>query len=153
MARLSERGRLHRLVLAIQATPDRERALALVNAELGRRIPSLVGPGVRAALDADVLERVRGMKLERNRVTADDLWAALAVFWMVFLTALPAALPFLVVPDARIAMRVSNAILIGLLVYVGHRWASVTGASEWRTGLFMAVLGVTLVLLAIGLGG
>ena len=129
MARLSERGRLHRLLLAIKAAPDREHALALVNAELDERIPSVVRPEVRAALDAEVLERVRGMTLEKNRVTADDLWAALAVFWLVFLTALPAALPFLLVADATLAMRVSNAILIGLLFLVGYRWAGFTGAS------------------------
>ena len=153
MARLSERGRLHRLAKSIQAAPGREQALALINAELDDRLPAVVRPEVRAALDEHVLEQVRGMKLERNRVTAADLWAALAVFWLVFLTALPAALPFLLIRDATIAMRASNAILIGLLFYVGWRWAGYTGASPWRTGLFMALLGVALVLVAIPLGG
>jgi hypothetical protein len=104
-------------------------------------------------LDEHLLERVREMKLERNRVTAADLWAALAVFWLVFLTALPAALPFLVIRDPQLAMRSSNAILVGLLFYVGWRWAGYTGAGRWRTGLFMALLGVALVLVAIALGG
>ena len=89
----------------------------------------------------------------RRGSTADDAWAGLAVFWLVFLTALPAVLPFLVLRDARIAMRVSNAMLIGLLFYVGWRWATYTGASRWRTGLFMALLGVALVAVAIALGG
>jgi VIT1/CCC1 family predicted Fe2+/Mn2+ transporter len=153
MARLSERGRIHRLVRAIQAAPDREQALALVEAELDERLPAVVRPEVRAALDEHVLERVRAMKLARNRVTAADLWAALAVFWLVFLTALPAVVPFLVIRDPQIAMRSSNAILIGLLFYVGWRWAGYTGASPWRTGLFMALIGVALVIVAIALGG
>jgi hypothetical protein len=50
-------------------------------------------------------------------------------------------------------MRVSNAVLIGLLFYVGWRWARYTGARPFHTGLFMAVLGVALVLVAIALGG
>jgi VIT1/CCC1 family predicted Fe2+/Mn2+ transporter len=153
MARLSERGRLHRLVKAIQAAPGREQALALVDAELDERLPAIVRPEVRAALDTHVLERVHELKLERNRVTAADLLAALAVFWLVFLTALPAVLPFLVIRDATIAMRTSNAMLIGLLFYVGWLWAGYTGASPWRTGLFMALLGVVLVVVAIALGG
>ena len=153
IARLSERGRLHRLVKAIQAAPGRDQALALVDQELDERLPEVVPPELRAALDAHVLERVRGMKLERNRLTAADLWAALAVFWLVFLTALPAVLPFLVIRDATIAMRTSNAVLIGLLFTVGWRWAGYTGAGPWRTGLFMALLGVALVLVAIALGG
>jgi hypothetical protein len=153
MARLSERGRLHRLVRSIQTEPGRERALRLVDAELDERLPEIVQPEVRATLRAHVLERIREMKLGRNHVTAADLWAALAVLWLVFLTALPAAVPFLVLRDPQIAMRSSNAILIGLLFYVGWRWAGHTGASPWRTGLFMALLGVVLVVVAIALGG
>jgi VIT1/CCC1 family predicted Fe2+/Mn2+ transporter len=153
MGRLSERGRVHRLVRKIQAEPGREQALALVDRELDERIPAIVRKDVRLALDAEVLDRVREMKLERNRLTADDAWAGLAVFWLVFLTALPAVLPFLVLRDAQIAMRASNALLIGLLFYVGWRWAAYTGASRWGTALFVALLGVALVAVAIALGG
>ena len=153
IGRLSERGRTHHLLKAIQAAAGSDEALALIDRELDERLPSVVRPEVRAALDAHVLERVRVTKLERTRVTADDLWAGLAVFWLVFLTALPAVLPFFVIPDAHIAMRTSNATLIGLLFYVGWRWAGYTGAGRWRTALFMALLGVLLVIMAIALGG
>ena len=153
MARLSERGRVYRLMRSIQAAPGREQAIALIEAELDERLPEIVRPEVRAALDLQVLERVRELKVERNRVTAADLVAALAVFWLVFLTALPAVLPFLVIRDATLAMRASNAVLIGLLFYVGWLWGGYTGASPWRTGLFMALLGVVLVVVAIALGG
>jgi len=153
MGRLSERGRLHRLIRSIQAAPSSEHALALVDRELDDRIPKIVRPEIRASLDREVLERVRTMKPQPNRVTAPDLWAALAVFWLVFLTALPAVLPFLVLRDTQIALRTSNAVLIGLLFFVGWRWATYTGASPWRTGLFMVVLSVALVVVAIALGG
>ena len=153
MTRLSDRGRLHRLVREIKAAPGSEQALALIDRELDERLPAIVRPEVRAALDAHVLERVSELKLERNRLTADDAWAGLAVFWLVFLTALPAVLPFLVLRDAGVAMRVSNALLVGLIFSVGWWWATYTGASPWRTGLFMALLGVALVLVAIALGG
>ena len=153
IARLSERGRLHRLVKSIQTAPTSERALELVDQELDERLPAIVRPEVRAAVDAHVLERVRELKLERNRVTGADLWAALAVFWLVFLTALPAVAPFLLIPDPQIAMRTSNALLVGLLSYVGWRWAGYTGASPWRTAFFMALLSIALVLVAIALGG
>ena len=103
IARLSERGRVHRLARSIQAAPTGEQALELIGRELDQRLPSIVRRDARLALDTHVLERVRGMKLEPNRLTAEDFWAGLAVFWLVFLTALPAALPFLVIerPAAR----------------------------------------------------
>jgi hypothetical protein len=153
IARLSERGRLHRLVKSIQTAATSEQALALVDRELDARLPPVVRPEVRAALDAHVLERVREMEVPPNRVTAEDAWAGLAVFWLVFLTALPALLPFLVIRDPQLAMRASNALLIGLVSLVGWRWARHTGASPWRTALAMALLGVALVVVAIALGG
>ena len=153
IARLSERGRWHRLMRAIQGTPEREQALALVAREIDERVPGLVAREFRGALDAHVVEQIRGMTLEPNRVTARDLVAALAIFWLVFLTALPAVAPFLVIRDAQLAMRVSNAVLIGLVFYVGWRWAGYTGASPWRTGSLMAALGIGLVVIAIQLGG
>lgn len=61
--------------------------------------------------------------------------------------------PFLLLRDARLALRASNAVLIGLLFYVGWRWGAYTGASPLRTGLFMMSLGVALVVVAIALGG
>jgi|SRR5262245_3983595 len=153
MTRLTERGRLHRLVRAIQATPAREQAVAIVDRELRDRVPDIILPEFRAALDAHVIERIHELKLAPNRVTRADLSAAFAVFWLVFLTALPAVLPFLVIRDARLAMRASNAILIGVLFYVGWRWAGYTGGSRWRTALFIALMGVALVAVAIPLGG
>jgi len=153
LGRLSERGRLHRLMRSIQAAPSSEHALAIVERELDDRIPKVVRPEIRASLDRDVLERVQKMKLSPNRVTVPDLWAGLAVFWLVFLTALPAALPFLVFRDAQIALRASNAVLLGLLFLVGWRWAAYTGASPWGTGLFVTLLGTALVVVAIALGG
>jgi hypothetical protein len=153
MGRLSERGRVHRLVRAIQAAPSDPQARTLVARELDDRLPAAIAPAMRAALDQHVLERVREMKPERNRVTGDDLVAGLAVFWLVFLTALPAVVPFLLIQDPQLAMRASNAVLIALLFAVGWRWAGYTGAGRWRTALFMALLGVALVLVAIPLGG
>jgi len=153
MNRLSERGRLHRLVRSIQAARSGEEALALVGRELDDRLPAVVGAEVRELLDRDVLEQVRALELPRNRVSADDLCGALAVFWLVFLTALPAVAPFLLLRDAGIALRASNAVLVALLFYVGWRWGEHTGASRWRTGLFMLLLGAGLVLVAIALGG
>jgi VIT family len=151
--RLSERGRLHRLVQRLQSSSPTPQDRELVERELENRIPSMVSPQLRTALSQEVIERSRTVTLERNRVTADDAWAALAVFWLVFLTALPPVLPFLVIDQPHLAMRVSNAILIALLFFVGWRWAVYTGASRWGTSLTVTLLGVGLVVVAIRLGG
>jgi hypothetical protein len=153
MSRLSERGRVYRLVKSIQTAPSREHALALVASELDERIPVMVGPELRAALHDEVLDRLRAADGPPTRIGADDFRGAVAVFVLVFLTALPAVVPFLVLRDAQIALRASNAVLIALLFVAGWRWAGFTGASRWRTGISMVLLGVSLVAVAIALGG
>ena len=64
----------------------------------------------------------------------------LASFWLVFLASLPAAIPFLFMDDARQALRVSNAILVLLLFFVGYRWSRYTAGKPWLVGLcFLSV--------------
>ena len=78
---------------------------------------------------------------------------ALAACWVVFACSFPAVLPFLFLDDPRLALRVSNAILIGLLFFVGWRAARQTLAKPWLAGLAFMLVGVLLVALAIPLGG
>ncbi len=78
---------------------------------------------------------------------------ALASFWLVFLASLPAAIPFLFMDDARQALRVSNAILVLLLFFVGYHWSRYTLGKPWLVGLCFLIVGVALVAIAIALGG
>ena len=74
-------------------------------------------------------------------VTADDLRSAAVVFVLVVATALPPAVPFLLIADPVVALRVSNAVLVALLFVVGFYWARSIGGSGWRTGLVMMLSG------------
>ena len=78
-------------------------------------------------------------------------WSAAG--WLVFACSFPAVLPFLVIDDPRLALRVSNAILLGLLFFVGWRAARHTLARPWIAGIVFLLVGVLLVAVAIPLGG
>jgi VIT1/CCC1 family predicted Fe2+/Mn2+ transporter len=71
----------------------------------------------------------------------------------VSLTALPGVLPFLLLDDGYLALRVANLLQIVLLFFVGFRWARYTGANPWRAGILIVMLGVALVTVAVLLGG
>ena len=60
-----------------------------------------------------------------------DVTGAFASFWLVVLTSVPAAIPFLLIDDARFALRVSNAILLALLFVAGYGWARFTTGRPW----------------------
>ena len=88
-----------------------------------------------------------------NRVRREDLMGGLAAGWLVFACSFPAVLPFLFLDDPRLALRVSNAILLGLLFYMGWRAARHTLARPWIAGVVFLLVGVLLVAVAIPLGG
>jgi VIT1/CCC1 family predicted Fe2+/Mn2+ transporter len=86
-------------------------------------------------------------------VRREDLLGGLAAGWLVFACSFPAVLPFLFLDDPRLALRVSNAILLGLLFFVGWRAARHTLVRPWIAGIVFLLVGVLLVAVAIPLGG
>src|SRR5690606_22992486 len=105
--------------------------IAPVAAELDEILEPLVEPAERRALYTAISERVRDARPERFRIPAVDGWAAIGVFWLVFFSSIPAILPFLILSEPWLAMRVSNGLLLGLLFFLGYRWGRVTSASPW----------------------
>ncbi|MDM0079515.1 VIT1/CCC1 transporter family protein [Variovorax sp. J31P179] len=82
-----------------------------------------------------------------------DLVGGLGVFLLVFLSTFPPTLPFLFFSDLRSAMRASAAIAIVMLFLCGYEWGRYAGTPPWRAALLMVVLGVTIELIVIALGG
>jgi len=66
---------------------------------------------------------------------------------------IPASLPFMVVDDAYVALRLSNGLLLVMLFLVGYSWGRFANTSRWIAGLVFLVIGLLLVALAIALGG
>jgi len=88
-----------------------------------------------------------------TKVTGEDWFGALTSFVLVVVTSVPAAIPFLVIDDARLALRISNGILLALLFFSGYWWARYTLSKPWIAGLSFLAGGFVLVLAAIALGG
>jgi hypothetical protein len=82
-----------------------------------------------------------------------DWLGALGVFLLVFVSTLPVVVPFTVIKEARLALRISNGVAIAMLFLAGHRLGRYTGYQPWKMGLFLVLIGITMVGIAIGLGG
>ena len=82
-----------------------------------------------------------------------DIYGAVACFWLVFFSCLPASLPFLIFSRPHFALRVSNFLLIALLFVVGQKWAHYAGVNRFVAGSALVAIGLVLVGLAILLGG
>lgn len=148
-----DRGRLLRLGQRIRESRDDAAAQGLVAGELDPMFERLSSEQERRSFYAAIVSRVRAQEPHHTRVTREDLLGAAVCFWLVFFSSLPAAIPFFFIDDPWIALRVSNAVLLGLMFYAGYVWAKDTLARPWIAGFFFLLGGLGLVVVAIALGG
>ena len=135
------------------SAPDDAAALALVRDAL----EPTVGPHGRREDREQFYRSLHGIVAHDEPaaalVNADDLHGAVAVFVLVVASALPSAVPFFLIDDPQLALRVANTVQVAMLFVVGFYWARSIGANGWRTGLVMMLAGVLLVGIAVVLGG
>ena len=143
-----------RLVEAVQRAPDPEMALVLIQDRVEPELQELLCPEKAEAFSSSVLKHIVGAQIaERRILTKEDFYGALASFWLVFVSCLPATIPFLIFHEPQVALRVSNFLLIAGLFYVGQKWAAYAGKNRMAVGSAMVAVGLALVGVAILLGG
>jgi hypothetical protein len=152
VGQLFERGRLRRLGEAVRRAAPAD-AIKLVGDRLDELLADVTGEAERTALYRRIAENVRAKPTAANAVTKDDLLGAVTSFWLVVISSVPAAVPFLLFDDARLALRISNGILLALLFVTGYFWARHTLSKPWIVGLAFLLGGCALVAAAIALGG
>jgi hypothetical protein len=140
-------------IWTIRAAPDERAALDVVREEIEPRLEVLTGPENREFLCRAILEYLSHADVPPSGVTKEDLYGAVACFWLVFVSCLPAALPFFFLSDPTRALRVSNFLLIAMLFWVGQKWAQYAHTNRIVTGFVMMMIGLALVGVAIALGG
>jgi VIT1/CCC1 family predicted Fe2+/Mn2+ transporter len=151
MGCLAEKGHGIRVWRRFQRAKDPAAADRVIGSVLPPMIAEQLTPAAFEAMRADLArlpDPPSHPGLER-----DEWLAALSIFLWVFATTFPVAIPFLVMHDVHHAMRVSNAIAIGLLFLTGYAFGRSSEYKPWMTGIAMVVLGAILVGLTIRLGG
>ena len=148
---LSARGRDIRALQAARTAATDEEAY--------RIIADVLPPMVAATLGSAEYEKVR-QKLRvapappsRPWLSKADWLGGLGVFFWVFVTTFPVAVPFIFMSDVARAMRVSNGIAVAMLVVCGYVFGRITNYHPWLMGFAMVLLGSALVAATIALGG
>ena len=145
------RGRRARIFTELKRSGEAG-ALAIIAHELDPRLADLTEEE-RERLHRSVLAVAMRTPVERTRVDRDEIYGGLVCAALVFLTALPPVVPFMLIADPLRALRVSNGILVAMLFGLGYYWATHTNASRIGTGLAMMFVGLALVFAAMALGG
>jgi hypothetical protein len=151
MGCLAEKGRSLMMVRAVRRTNDPQQAQRLMAEALPPVIASVLEPGELEAM----YRRLQKLPEppERARLRADDWRGALGVFLLVFLSTCPVVIPFLFMTEAKFALRISNAIAVGMLFATGYAFGRISGGRPWVVGISMVILGAALVALTMAFGG
>ena len=144
MARFNERGRNAMKLRAVRKAADIRGAY--------RAIADALPPLLASVLPPEQLELMRQRLLqlpepERPRLTKRDGLGAVAICLLSFLSTFPIVIPFILISDARLALRLSNAVAIAMLFVCGYAFGHCAGR------LSMVAIGAALVGVAIALGG
>jgi VIT1/CCC1 family predicted Fe2+/Mn2+ transporter len=151
MARLNERGRAAMTLRAVHAAPDAAAAQQIIADAMPPLLASLLAPDQREAIRLK-LQQMRAPD-RHPRLTRDDWLGAIAVCLLSFCSTFPVVVPFLVIGDARLALRAANGVALAMLFGCGYAFGTYSGLRPWTTGLAMVGVGAALVAVAIALGG
>src|SRR6476620_12143563 len=151
MARLGERGHNALVGRAVRKAPTREQAHRIIEAEL----PPVFASIFRPAQLEEIRERISQMPASRSHpgLTGRDWQCAVGVFALVVAATFPVVIPFAVIDDVRVALRISNVLAVVSLFLCGFLFGKHAGLPPWLTGLVMVEIGRALVAIAIALGG
>lgn len=151
MSLLMERGDSTAALRQVQlsASPDD------ANKVFHEYLPPAVVAVMKPAQFEEIRQELKTLPAPPSRIPVfwRDIRAAIQIFFLVALSTFPCAIPFLLIQDVVLAMRISNGIALLLLFLTGFILGKRTGYNAWLLGLVVAVVGALLVLMTIALGG
>ena len=151
MGCLAEKGRGLLTLRAVRKAGDPQRAQQLIADALPPVVASVLQPAELEAMRQRMSELPEPP--DQARLGKDDWRAAVGVFFLVFLSTFPVAIPFLFMRNALLALRVSNGIAMAMLLVLGCAFGRITGRRPWVMGISMVCLGAILVGITMALGG
>ena len=143
LSTLAERGRNKSILRFIQTTNQNEIA--------DQFISDALPPVIASVTSAEQLEKIRQRLSQvpesslKVRITKSDLKTALGIFLLVFISTFPIAIPFIIVHDAKLALRISNLVAIVLMFICGWLLAQYGGYNKWIASIAMTLIGLALV--------
>jgi VIT1/CCC1 family predicted Fe2+/Mn2+ transporter len=124
-----------------------------------QHISDALPPLVASAIGTDGVEQIRNQLINvasitpKVRLTWGDFKKALALFLLIFISTFPVVVPFVLIHDPNVALRVSNLIAIVMMFLCGWSVAKYVGFNKWLMSFAMVSIGILLVGVTIVLGG
>ena len=148
---LARKSRSKTIYDAVQNPSQTDKAKSYISEEL----PS----ALVAAIGTDGLEKIRNKLAAMPhesidvRLNGGDVKQAIAIFFLIFISTFPVVIPFVLIDDTQLALRVSNVVAIVMMFFCGWEVAKYVGYNKWKMSLAIILIGIMLVAVTIALGG
>lgn len=153
LGQIFELGRRGLQIQQVKTAMGREEAMDRIREVFDSRVADVTTSEERDRLYDAIHRLVLRMTPPARRPTREGLLGALAVFVLVSATGLPVLLPALLIPDTRLALRITNGLLVICLFFTGYGMARAVRGRKILVGLCVSVVGLALVGVAKVLGG
>lgn len=145
-----ERHRVHRMVLELRAIQSDDAFRERVAAE----VPPLVAQAMTADSYGHIRRAVQDYRQARPAYWSRQEFASAGLICaLVFGSTFPLVLPFMLMQEPWLALRVSHAIAVAMLFILGWKLGRWSGASPLGSGALLGMGGVVLAVLCVALGG
>lgn len=150
---LIDRSKHARMITGVRSAPNKPEAEKFIRDNLESDLFEALDAGEQERALGVVYDGLIDAEVPETTVNREDLSSLLGAFTLNFLATLPATIPFLLIPDWRVALRVSNLVCVVMLFVMGYRFAGYIHANPWKIGGLLMAFGIGMVGIAVLLGG
>jgi len=143
---LRERGNKSKLLSLIKSAKDQNEVLALIKNEFGFVFIDLLNKDTQDNIYQEILKGLTNTIVEKPKgISKNDLRLVLKTFLIVFSTGVPLVIPFILLNDVWLAIRISHIIGLVMLFSIGYWWAKLASRHRIRSAIALTILGVIIV--------
>jgi VIT1/CCC1 family predicted Fe2+/Mn2+ transporter len=143
---LRERGNKSKLVSLIKSAKDQNEVLALIKNQFGFAFIDLLNKDTQSNIYEEILKGLKNATVEKPKgISKNDLRLVLKTFLVVFSTGVPLVMPFFLLNDIWLAIRISHIIGLIMLFSIGYWWAKLASRHRIRSAIAVTILGVAIV--------
>jgi hypothetical protein len=143
---LRERGKKIKLLSLIKLSKDQNESLTIIKNEFGSRFIDLLNKDTQTNIYQEILKSLTTASVEKPKgISKKDLRIVLNTFLIVFFTGIPLVLPFVLLNDVWLAIRISHIIGLVMLFCIGYWWAKLASRHKVRSAIALTILGVVIV--------
>jgi len=151
---LRERGKKSKLLSLIKSQKDENEAFALIKNEFVSPLFDVLDKETQMNIFREVVKRLTDTTIEKPKgISKNDLRIVTTTFLIVLSAGAPLIIPFILLNDVLLAIRISHIIGLIMLFCIGYWWAKLASRHKIRSAIGLTLLGVAIVVMTQTLHG